>query len=313
MDLPSLPPLPDAVLTAVAARFGATRIVPLERAGIFNAMFALDDRLLLRVPRDHPAFIAALVKEPRAVAAARAAGVRTPQIIAYDDSRDLLPVPFAVYERVDGTDLAARFPDDPADADHAWRAAGTDLGRLHRGVDPTALADLVSEELPAAQQMARHLPEQGVCGPAEAEWLAGWLDRLDGLTGPAPAVFVHGDLQSSHLMLDAAGDYLALVDWGGCGVGDPANDFAGVPMRAVPAMLSGYLDGAGLTDDVVAALAARIVRRQLAIALFLLSRPPQPGLSWAERPAGALLDMLRFFAGRPGGGPIDWAALAPGA
>jgi hypothetical protein len=33
------------------------------------------------------------------VPAARVAGVRTPALIVFDDSLDLLPVPYAIYER----------------------------------------------------------------------------------------------------------------------------------------------------------------------------------------------------------------------
>jgi aminoglycoside phosphotransferase (APT) family kinase protein len=60
---------------------------------------------VLRVPRDAPPFIAALRKESVAVPAAKAAGVRTPTLRAFDDSLDLLPVPYAIYERVRGETL----------------------------------------------------------------------------------------------------------------------------------------------------------------------------------------------------------------
>jgi hypothetical protein len=36
------------------------------------------------------------------------------------------------------------------------------------------------------------------------------------------------------------------------------------------------------------------------MALYLLGRPPQPGRSWAERPAAMLLEVTRFFLGSPG-------------
>ena len=51
---------------------------------------------------------------------------------------------------------------------------------------------------------------------------------------------------------------------------------------------------------------ARILWRHLQIALYLLSRPPQPGLSWAERPAGMLLEIVRFFLDDPG---EPWTSL----
>jgi hypothetical protein len=60
---------------------------------------------VLRVPRGAPPFVAAIRKESVAVPAARAAGVRTPALVAFDDSLDLLPVPYAIYEQVHGEAL----------------------------------------------------------------------------------------------------------------------------------------------------------------------------------------------------------------
>ena len=92
--------------------------------------------------------------------------------------------------------------------------------------------------------------------------------------------------------------HVAILDWGGCGWADPARDFAGIPLRAVPALLRGY-EAAGRRVDV--GLRARIVRRHLQLALFNLGRGPQPGLSWAERQASMLVDVLRFFMRPPQG------------
>ncbi len=93
-------------------------------------------------------------------------------------------------------------------------------------------------------------------------------------------------------------EILALLDWGSSGWGDPAWDFVGIPMRAVPVMLEGYRAVHPLTQDDTAE--ARIIWRQLQIALALARRAPQPEQSWGECPLGMLLDILRFFAEDPG-------------
>jgi hypothetical protein len=59
-----------------------------------------------------------------------------------------------------------------------------------------------------------------------------------------------------------------------------------------------YRGVAPLPEDETAE--ARILWRHLQIALYLLGRPPKPGLSWAERPAAMMLEILRFFLGSPG-------------
>jgi len=275
----------------------------LPGVGIFNALYGLGENLILRIPRDHPAFLAALAKEPLAVPVARAAGVRTPSLVDYDDSRTLLPVPYTIYERVHG-DTFGLMPGDPVASPPVWQELGADLARLHLGVgSDSPVAGLACEQLPGGVELAEHLGERGMVGAAEVHWLGGWLERLDALAGQRPSVFVHGDIQSTNVML-IDGSYAALLDWGACGWADPAVDFAGIPLRAVPALLSGYAAaGAGVDTG----LRAAIVRRHLLIGLFLAHRTPQPGLSWAERPLGVLLDVLRFTSAAP----AEWRDVGP--
>jgi hypothetical protein len=63
-------------------------------------------------------------------------------------------------------------------------------------------------------------------------------------------------------------------------------------------MLEGYQEVAPLPEDETAE--ARILWRHLRVSLYLLGRPPQQGLSWAERPVAMLLEIMRFFLGSPG-------------
>ena len=57
-------------------------------------------------------------------------------------------------------------------------------------------------------------------------------------------------------------------------------------------MLSGYRELAMLPEDDMAE--ARILWRDLQISLYLWSRPPQPGLSWAERLQAMFIEVMRF-------------------
>src|SRR5438067_1611974 len=81
--------------------------------------------------------------------------------------------------------------------------------------------------------------------------------------------------------------------WGSSGWGDPAWDFAGVPLRAVPLLLQGYRTAAALDGEATAE--ARILWRHLQLALLVLRRGPLPGRSWAERPLAMLLEIMRFM------------------
>ena len=112
MQLPDFPPMSADTLEAIGERHNlrAGEISPLEDVGIFNSIYLVGSEYVLRVPRVAPPFVAAIRKESVAVPAALAAGVRTPALIAFDDSLDLLPVPYAIYERVHGICTEPREP-----------------------------------------------------------------------------------------------------------------------------------------------------------------------------------------------------------
>lgn len=295
MALPEFPIVSDEMLQAIAVRHGivASSVAPMAQVGIFNAIYALGDRHVLRVPRLHPRFEGTALNEAVAVPLARAAGVRTPALVVLDETRSILPVAYGIYERVEGRVLE-RAMTDPALAAAAWRELGRDLGRLHSGVERTPATELlIWDDKTDPRPLPGVIAAAGYFGVAEAAWLERWLDRLapyaEKLGEPR---FLHGDSQASNLMIDVDSlDYVAVLDWGSCEWGDVARDFAGVPLRAVPAMLEGYREGRP-TDE---GLLARIVWRHLQIALHQLRGKPVPDYSWAERPMGMLLEVLRFF------------------
>ena len=311
MELPPFPSITPEVLHAIAERhrLGQRAVTRLPEVGIFNAIYLIGDALVLRVPRSHPAFTNALRKEAIAVPLARAAGVRTPELTAFDDALDLLPVPYALYERVQGETLGL-LDLEPDETPDVWRELGHDLAQLHTGVNKEGAAGGLGapEDLPDPRELPAELADTGHFGLPEARWLERWLDRLaPAARAPVKQCLIHGDIQSTNIMVQSRSlAYAALLDWGACGWSDPAFDFAGIPLRAVPLMLDGYRAVAPLPGDDDAE--ARILWRHLQLALFLLQRPPQAGHAWAERPLGMMMEILRFFAGEPDG---VWRQLRP--
>src|SRR5262249_31145996 len=147
MKLPAFPKVSARVLQAVSDYhgLGTRRFSRLPEIGIFNAVYALGDDLVLRIPRIHPAFVSAARKESVASPAARAVGVRTPALIAFDDTLNLLPVPYTIYERVHGATLGL-LDHEPTDTPDMWREIGRDLARLHTCVaDTGAVAEIAGE------------------------------------------------------------------------------------------------------------------------------------------------------------------------
>ena len=307
-SLPDFPRVDDEILREISRRHGLTGEAspPLPEVGVFNRIYPLGRDLVLRVPRDHPAFVAAARKESVAVPAAREAGVRTPRMVSFDDTGDLLPVPYSVYERVHG-DTLGLLDLDPAEATAAWRELGRDLARLHAGVpEDGPAAGLELEPMPDPRPWPEEIAAEGYFTSTEARWFSVWLDRLaPAALAPVRRRFLHGDSQATNVMVRAGTlEYLAVLDWGGSGWGDPAWDFAGVPLRVVPSMLEGY--GEVAAPDGEETVEARILWRHLQLGLYLLRRDPQPGRSWAERPLGMLVDVTRFLLGDPGRGWTRW-------
>jgi len=312
MSWPEFPEMSADIVRTISERHGLVvdTFSRLPSIGRFNAIYLLGDDLILRVPRNAPHFVAALTKEAVAVPTARAVGVRTPRLVAFDDSLALLPVPYAVYERVRG-DVLELLGLDPEATPQIYRALGRDLARLHAGVRPQSPASqLGAPNLP--QDDPRPLPEQltaaGYFSVVEARWLSRWLDSLPPLLQtPADHRFLHGDTQATNILVRPDPlDYVALIDWGGCGWGDPALDFSGMPLRAVPDVLAGYRELAALPDDETAE--ARILRYHLHFALVNVQNAPQPLHSWGERPLGYLLDVMRLLLEPP---DARWTGLRP--
>lgn len=303
MSWPESPEVSAETVRTISERhgLGVETFSRLPSIGRFNAIYALGDDLILRVPRYHPHFVGALAKEAVAVPAARAVGVRTPRLVAFDDSLALLPVPYAVYERVRGDPLEL-LGLDPAATPEVYRELGRDLARLHAGVEPQSPAGrLGAPNLPQGDPgpLPQELAAAGYFSVLEARWLDGWLDRLPPLLqAHGDHRFLHGDTQATNVLVGSGSrDYRALIDWGGCGWGDPALDLSGMPLRAVPDVLAWYRELAALPEDETAE--ARILRYHLHFALVNVRNAPQPLHSWGERPLGYLLGVMRFLLETP--------------
>lgn len=320
MNLPPAIEVSGPALRAIATRHGLEVQVaaPIRASGIINTVIALEDRFVLRVPRDHPAHIAQAYREATALPLARAAGVHTPDLVAFDDRCDLLPVPYLIVERAPGVDVETQRV-DPSAFTGLWIELGRDLARLHASVEvadwPTG-ADAAEEvevltsraaRLPELDELVEARVEDGWLSYLEGRWLTAWVARLGSHDPSAAAVATHGDVQMSNILADpATGDYQALLDWGCAARRDAVADFAPMPFAVVPLLLQGHRQIAPLHDDATAE--RRILRARLRTLLSVLPRGATPGMSWGERPTAWLIDLFRFF-GHP---PDDtWRALAP--
>ena len=267
-------------------------IIPLHSSGVVHSLWALGSQLVLRVPKNEPMSLGDHRCESVAIPLALRAGVRTPDLMVFDDSLTILDVPYSIVERIDGHDLAAAPFEHPAFED-----VGRELATLHA-------ADLTSgrhpwlrdtSDLPAEAHFDE-VVDAGLLHKDGINSLRSLCERLDSIiaNGPtAPEVFIHDDIKPDNVMVDRMGR-THLIDWGDAGFGDPAHDFQSLPMKSIERTLIGYRSVN--RDDPT--LEARIVRRVVARSLSNLRRTPLAGPSWYRPIAANLTDLLTFAIDR---------------
>ncbi len=222
---------------------GSDDVHPLRSTGIALAVYALGERYVLHVPKDHPEAIADTYTGSVAAPVAHAAGVRTPALVVFDDQRDIAPVPLSVFERAAGEPLV-HLGAHPQDLGQLWRELGRELALVHRDVtvrdDPGGRLDahgFVGEHEPLIQD----LRAAGVFGEDAASWLTSVLSCLQPVAQDRDRYrrFVHGDAQPSNVLV-VGGRYSAIIDWDDAGWSDPVMDLRYVPLRVGHLVLEGY-------------------------------------------------------------------------
>lgn len=304
----------EQTLAAIAGLHGTTteQVRPLP-TGVANRVFLLGDDLVLRIPRTRR-FLPDLAKEAAVIPVARQAGVRTPEVVAFDDTCSVVDVPYMVLTRTQGVDLAGVEPPTTG-IEHLYRQVGRELGKLHRltpGASPALAVVPTDSGGTDPWALTSHLLKGGWIDAETARWLTRWFDRLSShLPANPPTVLIHGDIAPQNLLVSSTPAQLnGIVDWGDAEWADPAVDFAKMPLTSVPAMLDGYRQETGQEASLsTPAWEARVLWFHLTWALGRLKDPiPRPGeRHWTAPPGSRLLGLLRFFASAP---PAPWADLS---
>jgi aminoglycoside phosphotransferase (APT) family kinase protein len=214
----------------------------LTSTGLANYVFATRD-VVLRVATDHPEAIVDARTESIAAPVAHAAGILTPRLLAFDDSRTLIDRPFSLWERVHGETLGLVQFDHRQAAD-VWFQVGRELARLHVRVtecpDPNGYLDRPERDLNIDAFLKRLVDDDRI--PDRTARLIEDLatELVPHVAARVATRFVHNDVHPMNIMSSTAGAVLGIIDWGDAGWGDPTLDFATIPLEVIPAAVAGY-------------------------------------------------------------------------
>ena len=177
-----------------------------------------------------------------------AAGMQAPRLVAFDVAGD--PRPYTIYERAAG-ELLGYVECDPMEFEPAYREIGRQIAMLGRIQVPEQSSGqfLKAKRGGPLKSLARAV-SKGVIAPSDADAIVDWVERTRPLLGRCRRrVLLHQDIHPWNLFVDRATHTLtAIIDWGDAAFGDPAFEFASMPLVAVPAMLEGYQEAGGRPD-----------------------------------------------------------------
>ena len=203
------------------AHLPVAEVVP---GGNDNRTFRLGADLSVRLP-SAAGYVPQVAKEHRWLPIlAETLPLAVPVPVAQGKPGSDYPWPWSVYRWIDGSTVDAGGPVDPIDC---ASSLGDFLAALHR-VDPTDGPPPGEHNFHRGGPLATYDAEtrESITGlgpaiPGDAA-VAVW-DAALAATWTAPPVWVHGDIAAGNLVL-RDGYLAAVIDFGCCGVGDPACD-----------------------------------------------------------------------------------------
>jgi aminoglycoside phosphotransferase (APT) family kinase protein len=275
----------DLVRTLLAEQFPAWADLPLrspDLPGWDNRTFRLGDTMSVRLP-SAAHYVGQVAKEQRWLPVlAPELPLPIPTPIGLGTPGAGFPFPWSVYGWIPGRPAAperiadlSRFAVDLAGFLRALQAIDTTDGpvpgahNFHRGGTLAVYDDETREALVTLDgridtDTARQVWEAALAAP--------WT---------ADPVWVHGDVGTGNLLVDDAGELTAVIDFGGCAVGDPACDLVVAwqlfdePARGV------FRTAVDLDDGTWARARGWAVWKAMVVATGRIGTvSPPPGRSW---------------------------------
>lgn len=288
-------PYPPSLIGQIADRHGLSgELKLLPKGGMVNEAWAIGECYILRIvaPDREPECDTEAQREAAIVPLLIEARMTTPRLVAFDASTEISPRPYTIYERAKGELLGfAKLPYHLFE--ETYRQVGRELYALHQLDIGKNLVPLlrVGRETNVPKWISRTL-EAGSISDKDAVEIAEAANRWIELGGAVPnRRLVHNDIHPWNLMVEPdAGELTAILDWGDATFGDPAADFAAMPLQCVPSMFEGYVEAGGALSS---AFIARALVEGLNTALWEIRSTDimTPERPWWRMPPGGWPEM----------------------
>ena len=236
-DEPDLGPVPDRrtvdtgqVARLVEAQFpqwAHLRVTPVAQGGWDNWTFRLGSEMVVRLPSAAEYALAVPKEQQWLPVLAPALPLPIPVPLAQGSPTADYPHPWSIYRWLDGRPATAdriatpaRFATDLAHFLSALQSVDPDHGPepgIHNWFRGGTLRTFAGDTERALNALVGHVDSERA--------RAAWVDSLETPWDGAVRWF-HGDVAPGNLLLDDAGQLSAVIDFGTCGVGDPACDLA---------------------------------------------------------------------------------------
>ena len=268
---------------------------PLAFSGDVNEPWSIGDEFILRINRREECDDEA-AREALVVPLVRAAGIRTPELIACSYEADIVPRPYTIYRRAPGV-LLGNLDIDPSTLAHLYREIGRELALLHQMEVPKELTNAhapwgfkPTEQIQKAREAEKFTDE-------EVQDMHAWMNEISRAMGePNLESLIHKDIHPWNLMVDPnTFELTSILDWGDSMSGDVASDFASMPLIAVPHMLQGYAEAGEKVDD---SLIAKALYNGLGLAAWELrcGTPETYRRQWWRMPVGGWQETKQFVS-----------------
>lgn len=224
-------PVVRTLLAAECPQWAEAPMQYLETSGTDNAMWRLrlsgESDVVVRLPR-RPGAAAGVKQEVAVLRRVEHAGigVPTPTVRHVGAASDTFPHLWTVLGWIDGTDAwIAR--DEPSELAEDLATVFANISSIQDiAVAPRDAGSRGGPLGPLLEQLHRWLKEPGATIRIDHAAVSRLADQARELIDePVNNTLVHGDLIPGNLLV-AGGRLSAVIDWGGAGLGDPAQDLA---------------------------------------------------------------------------------------